>query len=171
MGSFHRVIDIVLQRIHEATNDECVPSAEIMVATHNRHSVALVVDSMRRLGLPCTSGIYFGQLLGMADHVTMTLGQRGYKAYKYVPYGPVDKVMPYLIRRTQENSTFLGSPGVQEERRLLWSELKRRLSPRAFAAWDRQRCVCHIFGFAVLHRQGSRTVAHAYPAVLALSRF
>ena len=39
--------------------------------------------------------------------------------YKYVPYGPIDEVMPYLIRRTQENSAILGSPGVQEERALV----------------------------------------------------
>merc|ERR1711976_180159 len=100
----------------------------MMVASHNRHSVKLVVDTMRRLELPASSGVYFGQLLGMADHITFPLGQHGYKAYKYVPYGPVEKVMPYLIRRTQENSTFLGSPGIQEERAMIGTELKRRLS-------------------------------------------
>merc|ERR1719263_964270 len=100
-----------------------------MVASHNRQSVALVVEKMNELGLPPNSGIYFGQLLGMSDHITMTLGAKGYKAYKYVPYGPIDKVMPYLIRRTQENSTFLGSPGVQEERKMLGDECTRRLNP------------------------------------------
>ena len=50
---------------------------------------------------PSTGGVYFGQLLGMADNLTYGLGKAGYKAYKYVPYGPVHEVMPYLIRRAQ----------------------------------------------------------------------
>ena len=49
------------------------------------------------------------------------------RRYKYVPYGPIDEVMPYLIRRTQENSAILGSPGVQEERAMVRAELRRRL--------------------------------------------
>jgi len=127
--SFHRTIRLLLERICRAQKDARVPVAEMMVASHNRHSVQLVVESMKQLGIPPSAGIYFGQLLGMADHITFPLGQQGYKAYKYVPYGPVDKVMPYLIRRTQENSTFLGSPGIQEERAMIGSELRRRLAP------------------------------------------
>lgn len=45
----------------------------------------------------------FGQLLGMSDHLTLTLGKAGYRAYKYVPYGAVGQVMPYLLRRAAEN--------------------------------------------------------------------
>ena len=48
--------------------------------------------------------IYFAQLLGMADHLTFTLAAEGFKAYKYVPYGPVEEVLPYLIRRAQEST-------------------------------------------------------------------
>lgn len=129
--SFHRVIREVMGYVHDGVHNGA-PGAEVMVATHNRHSCKLVVEMMQDLNLPPNAGVYFGQLLGMADHITMTLGQNGYKAYKYVPYGPVDKVMPYLIRRTQENSTFLGSPGVQEERRLLSGELRRRLTEARF---------------------------------------
>jgi len=124
--SFHSVVEEVLDYIAEGERGEA-PGAAMMVASHNRHSVALTVNKMKALGLQPDTGVYFGQLLGMADHVTMTLGRLGYKAYKYVPYGPVQKVMPYLIRRTQENSTFLGSPGVQEERGLVSKELRRRL--------------------------------------------
>jgi len=124
--SFHNVVEEVLDYIAEGEKG-AAPGAGMMVASHNRHSVALTVNKMNTLGLKPDTGVYFGQLLGMADHVTMTLGRLGYKAYKYVPYGPVEKVMPYLIRRTQENSTFLGSPGVQEERVLVSKELRRRL--------------------------------------------
>ena len=63
----------------------------------------------------------------MADHLTFPLGANGYKVYKYVPYGPIGEVMPYLIRRTQENSTLLGSAEVQNERAMVISELRRRI--------------------------------------------
>jgi proline dehydrogenase len=68
--------------------------------------------------------VCFGQLLGMADHLTYTLARHGLRAFKYVPYGPVMEVMPYLVRRAKENSNMLG--GVGAERKMLWRELKRR---------------------------------------------
>lgn len=86
----------------------------------------LVIRRVEELGKD-KGTIYFGQLLGMADHLTFTLANNGYKAYKYVPYGPIDEVVPYLIRRTQENSTLLGSAGVQEERKMVGRELRRRV--------------------------------------------
>lgn len=62
------------------------------------------VEEMSKRGIhPQTGGVCFAQLLGMSDHLTYTLGLNGYKAYKYVPYGPVNEVMPYLIRRAHEN--------------------------------------------------------------------
>ena len=71
--------------------------------------------------------MYFGQLLGMADNLTFALGQSGYTAYKYVPYGPIAEVMPYLVRRAQENSDIMG--GVVRERKMLWQEFLSRLFP------------------------------------------
>ena len=82
---------------------------------------------MGSFSLASKDQVFFGQLLGMADHLTFSLAASGYKAYKYVPYGPIDEVVPYLIRRTQENSAILGSSGVQEERRMVGKELRRRL--------------------------------------------
>ena len=76
-------------------------------------------------GLQPSDGVFFGQLLGMADNLTFTLGQNGYGAYKYVPFGSIDEVMPYLIRRAQENSEVLG--GIAKETGMLRAELKRRL--------------------------------------------
>jgi proline dehydrogenase len=100
--------------------------AEVMVASHNKRSVEFVISTMAELGVSKET-VYFGQLLGMADHLTFPLGANGYKAYKYVPYGPIGEVMPYLIRRTQENSTLLGSAEVQNERAMVISELRRRI--------------------------------------------
>lgn len=97
---------------------------EVMLATHNQASIEKAVSLMAELNLPRDRRIYFGQLLGMSDHLTYGLGKSGYKAYKYVPYGTVKEVMPYLIRRAQENSGMLG--GAVNEINLVKKELFRR---------------------------------------------
>jgi proline dehydrogenase len=100
--------------------------AEVLIASHNRQSIERTLGKVDEFKFN-RQNVYFGQLMGMADHLTFTLGANGYKAYKYVPYGPIGEVVPYLIRRTQENSAILGSEGVQEERRMVGKELRRRL--------------------------------------------
>jgi proline dehydrogenase len=97
-----------------------------MVASHNEQTVKYVINHIIENNKQINQ-VYFGQLLGMADHLTFTLAANKLKAYKYVPYGPVDEVMPYLIRRTQENSTLLGTPAVVNERKMLFRELRRRM--------------------------------------------
>lgn len=98
---------------------------EVMAATHNQRSVELVLEAMQEHKLGPEAGVYFGQLMGMMDHLTFNLGAKGYKAYKYVPYGKVREVMPYLIRRAQENSSPFGGAALELE--MLNSEIKRRL--------------------------------------------
>lgn len=61
----------------------------------------------------------------MADHITFTLADHGLKAYKYVPYGPVGEVIPYLIRRAQENADALSGAAVQ--RNMMLAEVRRRV--------------------------------------------
>ncbi len=70
-----------------------------------------------------------GQLLGMSDNLTIPLGKAGYKVYKYVCYGPVALVMPYLVRRAQENSGMMA--GLQAQVAQLRQELVRRALGRA----------------------------------------
>ncbi|KAI1319221.1 hypothetical protein EDD11_004615 [Mortierella claussenii] len=97
----------------------------LFVASHNKNSVIRTCERMQELELTPQSGlVMFGQLMGMCDQISYTLGQHGYGIYKYVPYGPIHHVIPYLIRRAQENASVLG--GVAVERNLLWEELKSR---------------------------------------------
>ncbi|XP_067084421.1 proline dehydrogenase 1, mitochondrial [Osmerus mordax] len=118
---YHRCLDYVLDEIglHRKAN--------VMVASHNEDTVKHTIRRMNELGLtPTENKVYFGQLLGMCDQISFPLGQAGFPVYKYVPYGPVDEVIPYLSRRAQENRGFM--KGSQRERELLWRELKRRLA-------------------------------------------
>jgi len=128
-ANYHASINSILE--HNAGSSSFKGSeseSEIVIASHNQESIEFTVRRMEELGKG-PGRVYFGQLMGMADHLTFTLARNGYKAYKYVPYGPIDEVVPYLIRRTQENSAILGSPGVQEERGMVRKELRRRLLP------------------------------------------
>jgi proline dehydrogenase len=119
-ASYDRNMESVLKYIRNNKN-----RAEVMFATHNSRSVKFAVRCMQDWDIPRES-VYFGQLLGMADNITFPLGSSGYNVYKYVPYGPINEVMPYLIRRAQENSDLLG--GVSLERDMLFKELKSRFA-------------------------------------------
>mmetsp|Transcript_38546 Transcript_38546/g.84604 ORF Transcript_38546/g.84604 Transcript_38546/m.84604 type:complete len:606 (-) Transcript_38546:79-1896(-) len=110
-------------------------NVEFMCATHNQKSIEKAIQLTREYGLDPNEPpiVHFAQLLGMSDNLTNTLGVNGYRAYKYVPYGKVDEVMPYLLRRAQENSGMLAHGGSMELD-LLVRELKRRMTPRLLGA-------------------------------------
>lgn len=119
---FDQAVRTILQReaVVEGRSD-----ANLLVASHNQNSIEKAIEAMSQSGLSSgESGVSFGQLLGMSDHISYTLGRGGYKAYKYVPYGPLSEVLPYLIRRAQENSDLLG--GVAQQRSMLLEELRSR---------------------------------------------
>jgi len=69
--------------------------------------------------------VHFAQLAGMSDHLTIALSKLGMNSCKLLPFGPVDNVSLYLIRRVQENGSALS--GTQLERQLMWKELIRRI--------------------------------------------
>ena len=73
---------------------------------------------------PNDKRIYFSQLLGMSDHISYNLSLAGYNVAKYVPYGPVKEVLPYLLRRAQENTSVKGQTG--RELSLIIKEKNRR---------------------------------------------
>lgn len=96
-----------------------------MVASHNRDSIILTVQEMQKHQVSPSSGVVqFGQLYGMQDQISYALGKNGYPIFKYLPYGKIEEVMPYLLRRAQENSSMMG--GASKECRLIWLELKQR---------------------------------------------
>jgi proline dehydrogenase len=97
----------------------------VCIATHNEQSSLLGTQCLTAKGLKSNDQkVSFSQLLGMSDHISFNLSHKGYKVSKYVPYGPVLSVIPYLTRRAQENSGMAGQMG--RELALIESEIKRR---------------------------------------------
>jgi proline dehydrogenase len=94
-------------------------------ASHNQESNLIQAELIAARGLPRNhSHLNFCQLLGMSDHITFNLAKAGYNVAKYVPYGPVKDVLPYLIRRARENSAVTGE--MSRELSLIVAEMKRR---------------------------------------------
>jgi proline dehydrogenase len=94
-------------------------------ATHNAKSSLLVTSLMSELEIPKNSpNIHFSQLYGMSDHITYNLAYHGYNVSKYLPYGPIIDVIPYLIRRAKENSAISGQ--MSRELSLIYKETIRR---------------------------------------------
>ncbi|QDZ24515.1 proline dehydrogenase [Chloropicon primus] len=133
-SNFNQCVDLVLDHLAKAQR-----KTSVMVATHNRDSIEHTIETMERLGISMVGGedqdrggVHFAQLLGMSDYLTFSLAHHGLQAFKYIPYGPLEEVMPYLLRRAQENSELLTK--VDEERALLLQEVFRRfLKPFSLA--------------------------------------
>ncbi|XP_033195476.1 proline dehydrogenase 1, mitochondrial [Bombus vosnesenskii] len=125
--SYHRTLMECLRRMKQYKDKgEDPKKIGIMVASHNEDTVRFAIEKMKEIGIsPEDKVICFGQLFGMCDYITFPLGQSGYSAYKYIPYGPVKEVLPYLSRRAQENRGILKK--IKKEKRLLLSEIMRRL--------------------------------------------
>jgi proline dehydrogenase len=97
----------------------------ICAGSHNEESALYLIDLMVKKGIaPSDKRIYFAQLLGMSDHISFNLSNAGCNVAKYVPYGPVKEVMPYLMRRAQENTSVAGQTG--RELALIVKEMERR---------------------------------------------
>lgn len=97
----------------------------ICAGTHNENSSALLAQLIEEKSLDkADKRLYFAQLLGMSDHISFNLAHHGYQVAKYVPYGPVKEVMPYLLRRADENTSVAGQ--TSRELNLLSKEIKRR---------------------------------------------
>lgn len=97
----------------------------VCVGSHNEESSMYMTKLMVENNIAkSSSNVYFSQLLGMSDHISFNLSRAGYNVAKYVPYGPVKDVLPYLIRRADENTSVAGQ--TSRELMLLNKEKKRR---------------------------------------------
>ena len=115
-NNFNETLRFLLNNINEIS---------VFIGTHNEESSYLAIDIMQQLNLEKDDErIWFGQLYGMSDHISFNLAAQGYNVAKYVPFGPVKDVMPYLIRRAEENTSVAGQTG--RELTLLKKERKRR---------------------------------------------
>jgi proline dehydrogenase len=101
----------------------------LVAGTHNEASSTYLTSLMKEKGISAgDERIYFSQLLGMSDHISFNLAHAGYNVAKYVPFGPVKDVLPYLIRRAEENTSVAGQ--TSRELKLLSGERARRKASR-----------------------------------------
>jgi proline dehydrogenase len=101
------------------------PKMALFAGTHNEDSSYLLMDLAKKHGIKENDNrLWFGQLFGMSDHISYNLANQGYNVAKYLPFGPIRDVMPYLIRRAEENTSVAGQ--TSRELNLLKIERKRR---------------------------------------------
>jgi proline dehydrogenase len=104
---------------------ENLDHAAFCCGTHNEDSNILLTELMEKYNISQRDErVYFAQLLGMSDHITFNLAHEKYQVAKYVPYGPIKDVMPYLLRRADENTSVAGQTG--RELQLISKEWRRR---------------------------------------------
>ena len=115
-------------RDYDAAIQFCIENLDCIkfcIGTHNETSCKLLCKLMEHQNLPHNhENIFFAQLLGMSDNISYMLAKMGYNVAKYVPYGPVESVMPYLFRRADENTSIAGQ--TSREFSLLLKEVLRR---------------------------------------------
>jgi proline dehydrogenase len=97
----------------------------LLLASHNEASNLAIAAAMEKLQLPNNyAHIHFSQLYGMGDHITFNMATHGYNVSKYLPFGPIKEVIPYLMRRAEENSSVNGQ--TNKELVMIKAELARR---------------------------------------------
>ena len=102
-----------------------IDKISLVVASHNEQSNMLAVKLLEKKGLPLNHPhVHWSQLYGMSDNITFNLAKAGCSVSKYLPFGPIKDVIPYLMRRAQENSSIGGQTG--RELSLIEKEMKRR---------------------------------------------
>ena len=114
--NFNNGLDLVFKNLNNIS---------FVCGSHNEASVLKIMKMMSEKGISKEDNkIWFGQLYGMSDNITFNLAKKGYNVFKILPFGPVKNLMPYLIRRAEENSSVKGQTG--RELQLILNERKRR---------------------------------------------
>jgi proline dehydrogenase len=108
---------------------EHIDHMAVCIGTHNEKSCSLAAETMDRLDIArAHPQVSFAQLLGMSDHLSYPLAAAGFNVCKYVPYGPIKTVIPYLVRRAEENTSVAGQ--TSRELYLIKKEIQRRKKAR-----------------------------------------
>ncbi|AXT55004.1 proline dehydrogenase [Aquimarina sp. AD1] len=114
--NFNTTLEYILENLNDIS---------VFIGTHNEISCYQAVELMRKQKIVKNDPrVWLGQLYGMSDHISFNLASEGYNVAKYLPFGPVKDVMPYLIRRAEENTSVAGQ--TTRELDLLSKERKRR---------------------------------------------
>ena len=114
--NFNRAVAYMIDRLD---------TISLFSGTHNEASCYYRMELMEEKGIDTGDPrVWFGQLYGMSDHISFNLAAHGYNVAKYLPFGPVRDVMPYLIRRAEENTSVAGQ--TNRELELLKKERRRR---------------------------------------------
>lgn len=114
--NFDAAIDYMIENLN---------AISLFAGTHNEESSYHLIDLMTKNNISYSDPrVWFGQLYGMSEHISFNLADKGYNVAKYLPFGPVKDVMPYLIRRAEENTSVAGQ--TTRELSLLKKERKRR---------------------------------------------
>jgi proline dehydrogenase len=114
--NFNSTLSYILENLNDIS---------IFIGTHNEASCYLAMELMEKHNITKQdNNVWFGQLYGMSDHISFNLAAAGYNVAKYIPFGPVKDVMPYLIRRAEENTSVAGQ--TNRELSLLKIERERR---------------------------------------------
>jgi proline dehydrogenase len=104
---------------------EKIDTCSVIIASHNESSNLLAANLAQKTGITLNHNhLHFSQLYGMSDNLTFNLADAGFNVSKYLPFGPVEEVIPYLMRRAQENSSVSGQ--TSRELQLIYKEYKRR---------------------------------------------
>jgi proline dehydrogenase len=102
-----------------------IDSISLLLASHNEQSNLTIAELLEKAGLPNNfDRVHFSQLYGMGDHITFNMAVQGYNVSKYLPFGPIKEVIPYLMRRAEENSSVNGQ--TNKELVMIKRELARR---------------------------------------------
>lgn len=113
---YNQALELAFEHIHHAS---------VIVASHNEESSLLAANIAKQKNIaPNHPHIHFSQLYGMSDNLTFNLADAGFNVSKYLPFGPVEEVIPYLMRRAQENSSVTGQ--TSRELQLIKRECNRR---------------------------------------------
>jgi hypothetical protein len=127
--AYNAALEFIIERQSKLPKtQDTVRGLSLVVASHNHRSIDFTCELMEKYGIPRQGGfVSFGQLLGMQDGVTGHLASTGFKALKYVPYGPVPVVIPYLHRRAQENAAMIEAMSMDK------AAIKKELRLRGFS--------------------------------------